>query len=57
MKITNMLYRLKRLYLKDLFLNINNRLGHLLGETATLLQEFVILCRRVSESVAYFMTK
>ena len=51
-----MLYRLKRLYLKDPLFNINVDLGHLLGETPTLLQKFVMLCGTVNENVAYFMT-
>jgi len=52
MKITKMFYRFKRLYLEDLFFNDNIHLGHLLGETVTLPQKFVILCRTVSESIA-----
>jgi hypothetical protein len=56
MNMTKMLYRLKRLYLKDPLFNINVHLGHRLGETPTLLQKFVTLCQTVSESIAYFVT-
>ena len=35
----------------------NVHLGHLFGETPTLLQQFVTICRTVSENIAYFMTK
>ena len=57
MKMAEMLYRLKRLYLKALVFNINIHLGLKLGETLSLLQKFVMLCRTVSESIAYFTTK
>lgn len=51
-----MLYRLKRLCLKDPLFNISVHLGHLLGETPALLQKFVMLCGTVNENVAYIMT-
>ena len=54
--MTENINRLKRPYLGDLVFNINIHLGHLLGEKLCLLQKFVMLCRRVSESIAYFMT-
>jgi hypothetical protein len=38
-------------------LYINVYLGQLFGETPTLMQTFVTLCRTVSENVAYFITK
>ena len=43
--------------MKDLIFNINIHLGHQLEETYSLLQKFVMLCRKVCESIAYIMTK